>query len=185
MQYIKQLIKDFTPHITDEELADVISHFSVKKIKKEQYLLGKNKICKQLAIVKSGCLKVLYGESIVWFAFEQMPITEMQSFITQTKSAFTIQAIEDAEVFFIEYEYLQMLYAKYDNFNMFGMRFAEKMLAKTISRATSLQFDSAEIRYQNLMDNPNYLTRIPLQDLASYLGITPNSLSRIRNRISK
>ena len=185
MNTIRQLIKDFSKNIQNDELDFVMTHFSTKYIEKGEYLLTENKICKQLSIVKSGCFKVIYNsDTIIWFAFENMPITEMQSFISQTPSQFEIQAIEKSEVFTIDFDEMQMLYDKYDSFKTFGLRLTERILSKTISRATSLQFDSPEIRYQKLFENPNYLSRIPLQDLASYLGITPNSLSRIRSRIN-
>jgi CRP-like cAMP-binding protein len=186
MNEIRQLIKDFSKNIQNDELDFILTHFSIKCFEKGEYLLKENKICKQLSIVKSGCFKVIYNtETIIWFAFENMPITEMQSFISQTPSKFEIQAIETSEVFSIDFEKMQMLYDKFDSFKRFGLRLTERILSKTISRATSLQFDTPEIRYQKLFENPNYLTRIPLQDLASYLGVTPNSLSRIRSRISK
>lgn len=186
MEAIRQLIKDFSKDIRKEDLEDILTYFSVQSTPKEGYLLKKNKICKHLSIVKSGCFKVLYNEdSIIWFAFEEMPITEMQSLITQTPSKFSIQAMEDSEVFILDYDDLQMLYNKYESFKTFRLRMTERILSKTISRATSLQFDSSEIRYQQLFEKPNYLSRVPLQDLASYLGITPNSLSRIRSRITK
>ncbi len=183
---VRQLIKEFSNDIEENELDVVMTYFSTKCVEKGEYLLSKNQICRQLSIVKSGCFKVIYNaDTIIWFAFENMPITEMQSFISQSPSQFTIQAIEQSEVYTIDYDKMQMLYNKFDSFKMFGLRLTERILAKTISRATSLQFDTPEIRYQKLFENPNYLSRIPLQDLASYLGITPNSLSRIRSRINK
>lgn len=186
MEAIRQLIKEFSGGIRKDELENILSYFSIQSIPKEEYLLKKNKICKQLSIVKSGCFKVMYEEdSIVWFAFEEMPITEMQSLITQNPSQFYIQAIEDSEVFVLGQDDLEMLYNKYESFKTFRLRMTERILSKTISRATSLQFDSPEIRYRQLFEKPNYLSRIPLQDLASYLGVTPNSLSRIRSRITK
>ncbi len=184
MDIIRKLIKDFSKGVSNDELDDILTHFKTKPVSKGGYLLRENSTCRQLTIVKTGCFKVLYGaETIVWFAFERMPITEMQSFVTQKPSKFTIRAMEDSEVFVIDYKDLQLLYTKYDAFKTFGLHMTERILSKTISRATSLQFENAETRYQRLFENPNYLARIPLQDLASFLGVTPNSLSRIRSRI--
>ena len=185
MHTIRQLIKDFSKDIKTDELDYIMTQFTIKTIEKGDFLLSETKICRQLSIVKSGCFKVIYNaDTIIWFAFENMPITEMQSFITQAPSQFSIQAIEPSEVFSLDFDKMQMLYNKYDSFKIFGLRLTERILSKTISRATSLQFDTPETRYKKLFDNPNYLSRIPLQDLASYLGITPNSLSRIRSRIT-
>lgn len=186
MQIIKDIIVQFSPATTNEELDKILEQFRIVKIELNKYLLKEGKTCKQLSIVKSGCFKVIYGmDRITWFAFEGMPITEMQSFISQKVSKFSIQAIEDSEVFSIDYEKLQSLYQEIENFKFFGLKMTERILIKTINRATSLQFDSAESRYEQLFQDPNYLNRIPLQDLASFLGITANSLSRIRKRTVK
>lgn len=82
-----------------------------------------------------------------------MPITEMQSFISQTPTQFSIQAVEKSEVFAIDFDKMQMLYDKYDSFKTFGLRLTERILSKAISRATSLQFESPETRYQKLFEN--------------------------------
>jgi CRP-like cAMP-binding protein len=186
MDSIRQLIKDFSKNIQTEELDFILKRFEVKSFDKGDYLLKENKICKELSIVKSGCFKVIHNlDTIIWFAFEHMPITEMQSFILQKPSEFSIQAMEKSETYGIDFNELQILYDQFEHFRTFGLRLTERILAKTISRATSLQFDTPEIRYQKLFENPNYHARVPLQDLASYLGITPNSLSRIRSRTKK
>lgn len=186
MEIIRDIIIKFSPATTNEELDKILEQFRVDKIGANEYLLKEGKTCRQLSIVKSGCFKVIYGiDRITWFAFEGMPITEMQSFISQQSSKFSIQAIEDSQVFSIDYEKLQFLYQEIESFKFFGLKMTERILMKTINRATSLQFDSAETRYEQLFENPNYLSRVPLQDLASFLGITANSLSRIRNRTVK
>ncbi len=104
MNSIRQLIKDFSKDIEQNELDFAMTQFFTKNIEKGEYLLSENKICRQLCIVKSGCFKVIYNsDTIIWFAFENMPITEMQSFISQTPSQFSIQAIEQSKVFIGKY----------------------------------------------------------------------------------
>ncbi|MBD2768115.1 Crp/Fnr family transcriptional regulator [Hymenobacter sp. BT664] len=189
MEKLRGLIHEVAGQVTDSELAVILTKFRIKKIKKDQHLLRQGQVCRELCFVKSGCFKVIYPhanrEINVWFAFEEMPITEMQSFITQSPSQYTIRALENAEVFAIEYNDLQKLYEEFSSFRFFGMRIVERILAKSIQRMTSFQFETAEARYEKLFANPNYLNRVPLKDLASFLGVTPNSLSRIRNSAGK
>lgn len=189
MEKLRAFIHEVAGQVTDSELAVILTKFRIKRIKKYQYLLRKGQVCSELCFVKSGCFKVIYPhadrEVNVWFAFEEMPITEMQSFVTQSPSQYTIRALENAEVFAIGYNDLQKLYEEFSSFRFFGMRIVERMLAKSIRRMASFQFETAEARYEKLFDNPDYLNRIPLKDLASFLGITPNSLSRIRNNTKR
>ena len=189
MEKLRALIHEVAGQVTDSELAVILTKFRIKKVKKYKHLLRQGQVCTDLCFVKSGCFKVIYPhadqEINVWFAFEGMPITEMQSFITQSSSQYLIRALEDAEVYVIGYYDLQKLYEEFSSFRFFGMRVVERILAKTIHRITSFQFETAEARYEKLLNNPNYLNRVPLKDLASFLGITPNSLSRIRNSTRK
>jgi CRP-like cAMP-binding protein len=184
MDTLVKFIKEFSPNISDTELKIIVDKFEIITFKKNTYFLKANKTCKQFAIIKKGCFKVIYASNRnVWFAFENMPITEMQSFINQSPSQFVIQAIEPSEVYVIDYAEMQKLYEQLDSFKLFGLKVTEKILAKTINRSTALQFETPEMLYKKLIENTDYLTRISLQDIASYLGITPNSLSRIRNRM--
>ncbi|HEU4495564.1 MAG TPA: Crp/Fnr family transcriptional regulator [Flavobacterium sp.] len=184
MKIIENLIKDFAPKINSSELEHIISKFTIHKIPKNNYFLKKRQVCHYLSFVQAGCFKVYHGENDkevnVWFAFENMPITEMQSFINQQPSAYAIKALEDAEIISISYDDLNTLYETIPDFQLFGLRLTEKILSKTIKRLTSFQFETAEKRYEQLLKETNYINRISVNDLSSYLGITANSLSRIR-----
>ena len=189
MEIIKNLIKDFAPKLNSEEVEQIISKFEIQHIEKGKYLLKKKQICNYLSFVQSGCFKVFHvdedKEVNVWFAFENMPITEMQSFINQKPSEYAIKALEMAEIISISYEELNKLYETIPAFQLFGLRLTEKILSKTIKRLTSFQFETAEKRYENLMTETNHVNRLSINDLSSYLGITPNSLSRIRSNRNK
>jgi DNA-binding MarR family transcriptional regulator len=94
-----------------------------------------------------------------------------------------VQAIEDAEIYVISHKDLQALYNEIENFKYFGLRLNELLVTNVINILISCQFKTPEERYLDVMNNPNYMNRIPLKDLASFIGLTPNSLSRLRSRL--
>ncbi len=188
MQQLQQFIKQLSPQITELELNHVLSKFQIKHLDRDAFLIKRDRICNEFSIIKSGCLKIFYdtasGDEVnVWFAFAQMPVTEMHSFITRQPSQFSIQAIEKSEIYTASYNDIQQLYKQFNSFQNFGLRLTEIILVKTIERLNSFQTQTAEERYQQLFSNPDYLNRIPLKDLASFLGVTPNSLSRLRRNL--
>jgi CRP/FNR family transcriptional regulator, anaerobic regulatory protein len=190
MQQLRQYIKHISPLTTDLELDYILTKFEVNIIAKDTFLVKGKQTCKTLSIVKQGCFKIFYTDADnndvnAWFAFEQMPCTEMYSFISQQPSQYSVQAMEDAEVYSINYTDVQELYNQFNSFQKFGLRLTEQILVKTIDRLTSFQFETAEQRYEKIINDTNYTQRIPLKDLASFIGVTPNSLSRLRSGIAK
>jgi CRP/FNR family transcriptional regulator, anaerobic regulatory protein len=189
MQNLRLFIKSISPKITDVELDYVITKFSIKTYSKNKYIIKKQQIASEFIIVKKGCIRIFYldadKEVNAWFAFENSLATEMKSFITQTPSNYALQAIEDCEVYSISHANLIQLYNQFNNFQVFGFKLTELVLVKTIERITSFQFETAEQRYLKIIHDKNYTQRIPLKDLASFLGLTPNSLSRLRKSFSK
>jgi CRP/FNR family transcriptional regulator, anaerobic regulatory protein len=189
MEQLRHFIKHISPQITDLELDFIVTKFTIKTIAKGRFLLKRQQVCPDFCIVKKGCFKIFYiekeKETNAWFAFEQMPITEMNSFITQKPSQYAIQALEDSEIYSISRQHLQELYHQFNAFQTFGFRVTEQILVKTIDRLTSFQTETAEQRYEKIMHDTNYTQRLPLKELASFLGVTPNSLSRLRNQTKK
>lgn len=188
MQELRQFIRHFSKEVSDKELENITSKFAIREISKEKFLLRSGTVCKEFSIIKKGCFRIFYlrdgFEYNSWFAFENTVTTEMLSFINQTPSVYSVQAIEDAEVFSISYKDLQDLYSSISNFQHFGLKLNEFIVARVISILAACQFETPENRYKSIMNDTNYTQRIPLKDLASFLGITPNSLSRLRKRMS-
>ncbi len=189
MEQLRKYIQNISPQITELELDYICTKFSIKSFQKGKFLIKKQQICTDLAIVKIGSFRIYYSENEkeinAWFAFEFMPVTEMQSFISQKPTKYSIQAMEDCEIYSINHKDLQQLYRQFNTFQNFGLRLTEQILEKTIERLTQFQFETGEQRYEKLLQNPNYLKRIPLKQLASFLGLTPNSLSRLRKLYAK
>jgi CRP-like cAMP-binding protein len=187
MESLIKFITDFSPQIKDHELDLVLSKFSIRKLKKDKFLLKKGKVCNEFVIVHKGCFRIFSPSEGIelnsWFSFENMTATEFESFYNRKPSFYSVQAIEDAEIYVISHKDLQALYNEIENFKYFGLRLNELLVTNVINILISCQFKTPEERYLDVMNNPNYMNRIPLKDLASFIGLTPNSLSRLRSRL--
>ena len=176
-------------NLSDLELEDITSKFKSKLVKKNDYLLKQGGTCKDLVFVEKGCLRLYYLkddiEVSVWFAFEQSSAIEIYSFISENPSNYFLQAIEDSEVLYLPKAELDKLYQYQPKMQEMMRNFWEDVILNLINRFTALQKDSAEKRYLDLLNKPAYLETIPQKYLASFIGVTPTSLSRIRKQILK
>lgn len=171
------------------EIEDITSRFKRKKIRKNEYLLKQGDLCKDLVFIEKGCLRLYYVkediEVSVWFAFQHSSAIEIYSFISEKPSDYFLQAIEDSEVLYLPKADLNKLYQHQPKMQEMMRKFWEDVILNLIDRFTALQKDSAEKRYLDLLDKPTYLASIPQKYLASFIGVTPTSLSRIRKQIIK
>jgi CRP-like cAMP-binding protein len=172
-----------------DELERITSKFQLRKIEKNDFLFRQGEICKYFIFIKSGCLRLFYfndeTEVSVWFAFANSSAIEISSFISQSPSNYYMQAIEESEVLCLPVNELNTLYITLPNIQIMMKKYWEDVVVTLINRFTSLQRDTAEKRYLNLLSTPPYLQRIPQKYIASYIGITPTSLSRIRKNLKK
>ena len=172
---------------SEKEIQDIIYKFNIKTIKKNDYLLKQGETCKDIVIVKKGSLRLFYlkegVEVSVWFAFKESSAIEIYSFISGKQSNYFIQAIEDCEIYYLSKNDLNKFYEEIPKTQKFMKNFWEDVILNLLQRFTSLQKDSAKERYIELLNKPDYLKKIPQKYLASFIGITPTSLSRIRRKI--
>ena len=120
-------------------------------------------------------------EVTFWIGAEGSTLMSMKSFVNDEKGYETIELMEDSVLYMLERGQLYRLFEEDIHIANWGRKFAEKELLKTEERLIPLLFTTASERYRKLLrDNPELLLRLPLECLASYLGITPVSLSRIR-----
>jgi CRP-like cAMP-binding protein len=175
--------------LSEGDLEYITDRFRSKAIKKNQYLLRQGDICKDLVFVQKGCLRLYYIkddiEVSVWFAFQQSSAIEIYSFISGKPSDYFLQSIEDSEVLYLPRTELLKLYLQQPKMQELMRNFWEDVILNLISRFTALQKDSAEKRYLDLLDKSDYMETIPQKYLASFIGVTPTSLSRIRRQIAK
>ncbi|MEN2284072.1 Crp/Fnr family transcriptional regulator [Algoriphagus sp. SE2] len=144
--------------------------------------------CRTYYFVSSGLARIYYlkdGIDITeYFAFEHDMIIRAESLFTGKPSKKGIQAIEDTELIGIPASKLEILFDSYPEIERLFRKMMEMSYVSYVNRIESLQFHSADERYRQLLSGfPSLLERIPLKHIASYLGITQVSLSRIRSGI--
>ena len=173
----------------EEELFHFLKLLKRRTLNKNEFILEAGDICKSMVVINSGGLRYFTindkGEQSYWFAFEGEWLGDYESFLTRQPSSHFIQAIEATEIFALSYEDMQQLYASGARFERFGRLIAENLFIKAERSRNELTSLPAEQRYLNLIKNhPNIHKRVPVQHIATYLGIQPQSLSRIRRNIA-
>jgi len=185
---LKTFIKTYIK-LPDEELEQIAGKFRRRTVKKNEYLLRQGEICSDLVFVKEGCLRLYYLadgiEVSVWFSFKHSSAIELYSFISERPSEYYLQAIEAGEILYLSKPALNLIYETYPKMQEMMRKFWEDVVINLVDRFTALQRDSAEKRYRDLLKKPAYLQKIPQKYLASFIGVTPTSLSRIRKKVAK
>lgn len=151
-------------------------------------LLKADKVEHTIYFVKTGIVRAYVDTSdkeiTFWFGKEGDTVVSMRSYIANQKGYENIELLEDSILYELKTSCLRELFSADIHIANWGRRFAEQELVKTEERLISLQFKTALERYQQLLkDTPDLLQRVQLGYIASYLGITQVSLSRIRARI--
>ncbi|MBC7828511.1 MAG: Crp/Fnr family transcriptional regulator [Chitinophagaceae bacterium] len=166
------------------------SFFIPKKIRKKQYLLQEGDVSKYTAFVEKGFLRCYTiddkgTEHILQFAFEGWWIADQYSFLTNTPSRYNIDALEDCELLLLTKESEEQMLEKIPKLERYFRLLLQNSLIATIRRLESSLSDTAEEKYNRLLTNcPTIAERVPQHMIASAMGITPETLSRIRKQIS-
>jgi len=176
--------------LTEEEELFLISKITYRKYLKGQYIVQQNDICKKQCFIISGCTKTFYldaggQEHVVLFAIEDWWTSDMGSFTTQTPADFNVQCIENTELIEITYDDSEELFLKIPKLERFFRKIVEKAYAasqKRIIRSFSLNAKEQYLYFKE--QYPTIEQRVPQYMIASYLGMTPEGLSRIRKRNS-
>jgi len=184
------LIANFSKHITltDEDIALVKTLFKTRSLRKRQYLLQGGDICRIESFVTKGLLRAYTvdtagDEHISMFAMEGWWTSDMYSFLTETPASQHIDALEDTEVLFIEKQDLEKLYRQAPKFDRFFRILLQNAFVANQQRIIASISQTAEEQYlQFIKKYPSLEQRIPQHQIASYLGITPETISRIRKQ---
>jgi len=174
----------------DKELAIVLKHFSRKSFKKKAILIEAGKVADEVYFVSKGCIRLFFdkeGEEVTTYFFtEHMFAGTYDSFISRKPTQISMEALEDTEVFVLTYKSLEKLYKVFPKMNEFVRKSIEQRFVGLHDLFTSYLLNTPEERYLKLVhDRPDLIQRIPQHYIASFLGVTRVSLSRIRNRIAK
>lgn len=176
--------------LNEEELQWCKSFFTPKKIRKRQYVLQEGDVCKYVAFVEKGILRSYTiddkgNEHIMQFAFEGWWIADQYSFLTGEPAIYYIDALEDSELLLLSKQAEEELLLKIPKFERYFRLLLQNSLIATQRRLISSLSQTAEERYQQLISNcPTIPQRVPQHMMASFLGITPETLSRIRKQIT-
>ena len=177
--------------LTPEEEQHFTSILKLKKLKKKQYLLQEGDVVRYDYFVNKGCLKTYTidekgQEHVVQFSIEDWWTGDMYSFLTQKPARYTIDAIEDTELLCLERNALEELYIKIPKFERFFRHLLQNAFISLQERIIANLSQPADERYCTFINKyPLMEKRLPLKQIASYLGITPESLSRIRSNYIK
>jgi CRP-like cAMP-binding protein len=171
-----------------KEIAD---NFTYKVIPKQQMQLNEGKICDEYLFLEKGYMRAFAHDTegndvTTGFYGPGEVIFEVASFFNRTRSKENIQALTDCEGWFITYEQLNALFHALPQFREFGRSILVKGFSELKNRMLITITETAEERYEHLLKtNPDIFQHAPLKNIASYLGITDTSLSRIRKETAR
>lgn len=186
---IEALLRSFNV-LSNQEIDEVLAAGKYRIIKKNDFFIKQGQICREVAIVESGFFRSFYQNSAedevtYCFTFSNNFISAYSSFITQENTVENIHALSDAKIFSLPRSKIMEWERTSVNWLRLSKILAEQEFIKMETRVFSLLKENAENKYLELLNkHPEYLKFIPLNQLASYLGITQRHLSRIRKEIT-
>lgn len=184
---ITQILNKIYP-LPDSSVSAFQEHIQSVSFPKNHVLMHADKVESKIYFIKKGIVRAYAdlpnNEITFWFGKEGETVLSMKSYVENVPGYETIEALETCELYQLNTERLKELFLKDIHIANWGRKFAEKELVKTEERLISRQFKTATERYLELInENPDLLRRVQLSHIASYLGITQVSLSRIRAEI--
>ena len=176
---------------SDEEFALFLSHFETTYLRKKDIHLKAGEVCRTQTYLNKGCTRNFVideqgSERIMFFAFEDWWLGDLDSYLTGCPGTNYVQAIEDCELLVLSKETFSVLEKKIPKLSQWYSYKIARSAAASRKRMEEMKTLSAEERYLHLLEKHPYIfQRVPLQYIASYLNIEPQSLSRMRKRIAE
>lgn len=174
--------------ITPEDETIILSAFEQISVKKKKDLLEPDETCKYIYFIVKGSLRSYFIdgkgiEHIYQIRLDNSWISDLESFFSQRPSKYYIETLEDSVLLRISHERLEVLYNEMPKLERYFRILFQKAYINALERLNATMWDSAIDRYNALIkEHSDILQRVPLVYIASYLGITPESLSRIRKK---
>jgi len=186
LEYLERYI-----NLTDNEASILLPKLKHRSYLKGQYIVQNSDICRYQTYLVSGKTRTFYldqngNEHIIMFGIEDWWAGDLESFINQTPADFNVQCLENTEVIQISYNDLQQLYKEIPKMERFFRLIIQKAYANMSKRIVRNYSQSARERYLLFCEEyPQIVQRVPQYMIASYLGITKEFLSNIRNQLAK
>lgn len=175
---------------TEEDLHLCKSHFTPKRLRRKQFFLQEGDVCNRTAFIEKGAMysyttDAKGGQRVMQFAFEGFWISDLYSFFTREESKLNIEALEDCELLLLDHEqheYLLKNVPQYETYTRILYQNAYVALQQRLEGTIGL---TAEEKYSKFAEQYSaIINRVPQHLIASYLGVTPETLSRIRRQIA-
>lgn len=182
-------IQHFVP-LSDTEKELIQQLFKIKNFARGEYFLKEGQICQHVGFIQKGLVRYYInkeGEELIYgFGMEGRFACNYESFLDRSISSKNIQCIEDSCLLMISHEGLQQFYSDIKGGERFGRIIAEQVFVESVKQISSLYSDAPELRYRKFLESyPELLQRIPQYHISSYVGVKPQSLSRIRKRTGR
>ncbi|GAB4045536.1 Crp/Fnr family transcriptional regulator [Spirosoma litoris] len=186
MQFLLDTIRQIIS-LSEDEAQLVTQLFTEKHLKKGEHFLRESQVCRSVALIKTGLVRYYINEDgqegTYYFSREGEFVCEYESFLPQAPSSKNIQALEDTSLYVVSYEGLQQLYQALQQGERLGRLGIEQVFVSVLQQLSSFYKESPELRYQRFLHTFSQISqRVPQYYIASYVGIKPQSLSRIRKR---
>ena len=187
------ILKDIRNYIniTDDEANFFVSLLKYRRLRKKQFLLQAYDVCKYETFVLKGCLKEYFTDyqnakdHIIRFVTENIWTSDVESFAKEKPSLLNIEALEDCELLQIDYASLEMLFQTYPKFERWCRIIYQENYISFQSRIIKHLSMSGKEKYQDfLVEYPNLINRIPQHQIAAYLGVSAEFLSKIRQQLA-
>jgi len=184
-EIVSEISQNYSP-LNPECQQRLAEYISILFLKKEDILVEEGQYSDKTFFILKGCARAYYlkdGKDITdWFAFENEFISSIVSFFTHKPSPHYIETLEDSIVLELSRKHIEELSEKYHDFERLIRIVVTKTMLSQQEKISSMQFYTAKQKYENILAiRPDITQRVPLTCIASYLGITLETLSRVRN----
>lgn len=189
-QVLKESIEEHVS-LTNQEWELCKNNFRPKRMLKRQFLLQEGDVCRELAFVEKGALYSYTVDSkgnqhVIRFAFEGWWMANLQSFFTGEPTTLNIEVLDDSELLMLDRKNHEKLLDEIPAYERYHRIIVQNAYISLQQRAENALGLTAEEKYSRLVQqNPEFMNRVPLNLVASYLGVSPETLSRVRGQISK